>query len=110
MSRTPPNAATLEWELFGLKDHRYGGLAPFFIDWFDLPAPGDARRRASGRWSRCASPTPDPAPLQRLVSELGLDVAVTVANGDAELTITFDEPARCGRLLRPFAGRLHAAR
>jgi hypothetical protein len=89
MSRTPPNAAKLEWELFGLKDHRYGGLAPFFIDWFDCPHPA-VTSPSVGPLISVRLAFADAAPLQRLVSELGLDAAVTVATGDAELAMTFD--------------------
>ncbi len=75
-----------------MKDHRYGGLAPFFIDWFALPAPGNhvAERRSVGlgapRAARSGAAADDD------VANSELDVAVTVANGDAELAISFDSP------------------
>ncbi len=89
MSRTPPNAAKLEWELFGLKDHRYGGLAPFFIDWFASTHPAATSPNA-GRLLTVRLSAPDPAPLLTMMSALGLADAVTVLKGDAELAIAFD--------------------
>ena len=89
MSRTPPNAAKLEWELFGLRDHRYGGLAPFFIDWFECPHPAETSPSVGALLSVRLS-LAEPTPLQTMMSQLGLDDAVTVAEGDAELAIAFD--------------------
>jgi len=89
MSRTPPNAARLEWELFGLKDHRYGGLAPFFIDWFACPHPATTSPSVGALISvRLA--LPDAAPLQTMMAALDLDDAVSVAKGETELAIAFD--------------------
>ncbi len=89
MSRTPPNAAKLEWELFGLKDHRYGGLAPFFIDWFACPHPATTSPSV-GPMTSVRLALPDPAPLRTMMSALGLDDAVSVTKGEAELAIAFD--------------------
>ena len=44
------------------------------------------------------------------MSELGLDAAVTVATGDAELAIAFDSRRGVVELHGPNAGRVHAAR
>lgn len=89
MSRTPPNAARLEWELFGLKDHRYGGLAPFFIDWFACPHPATTSPSVGALTSVRLS-LPDPAALQTMMCALELDDAVEVTNGETELAIAFD--------------------
>ncbi len=89
MSRTPPNAAKLEWELFGLKDHRYGGLAPFFIDWFACPHPATTSPSV-GPMTSVRLALPDPEPLRTMMSALGLDDAVSVTKGEAELAIAFD--------------------
>lgn len=89
MSRTPPNAAKLEWELFGLKDHRYGGLAPFFIDWFVCPHPATTSPSV-GPLTAVRLALPDPAPLQTMMSALGLHDTVSVTSGEAELAIAFD--------------------
>ena len=63
--------------------------SPFFIDWFDCPHPASTSPGV-GPLVSVRLAYANAAPLQGLVSELGLDAAVTVANGDAELTITFD--------------------
>ena len=89
MSRTPSNAAKLEWELFGLKDHRYGGLAPFFIDWFASAHPATTSPGV-GRLLSMRLRVPDQAPLQTMMSALGLADAVSIATGEAELAIAFD--------------------
>lgn len=89
MSRTPPNAATLEWELFGLPGHRHGGLVPFFIDWFACPHPAQTSPSV-GALLTVRIALPDPVPLQTLMAELGIDHSVGVAVGEPELTIAFD--------------------
>ena len=109
MSRTPPNAAKLEWELFGLKDHRYGGLAPFFIDWFACPHPATTSPSV-GPLTSVRLSLPDPAPLQTMMSALALDDAVSVTNGEAELAIAFDSSRGVVRYIGRSPGRVHAAR
>ncbi len=89
MSRTPPNAAKLEWELFGLRDHRYGGLAPFFIDWFECPHPAESSPSV-GALLTVGLSLAEPTPLRMMMSELGIGDAVKVTEGDAELAIAFD--------------------
>ncbi|HEY6598136.1 MAG TPA: VOC family protein [Pseudomonadales bacterium] len=84
MSRTPPNGARLDWELFGLRDHPYGGLAPFFIDWFDSPHPATTSPRV-GALTQLRIAAPEPARLRELMTELGIDVAVDAAAANLEL-------------------------
>ncbi len=84
MSRTPPNGARLDWELFGLRDHPYGGLAPFFIDWFDSPHPATTSPRV-GALTQLRIAAPEPARLRELMTELGIDVVVDAAAANLEL-------------------------
>ncbi len=84
MSRTPPNGVRLEWELFGLRDHSYGGLAPFFIDWLESPHPATTSPRV-GPLVQLRIAALEPAPLRELIAELGVDVAVDAAAAGIEL-------------------------
>jgi len=89
MHRTPPGGARLDWELFGVHEHRYGGLAPFFIDWLNCPRPAMTSPRV-GRIVSVRLTSPEPAQLRTLVGELG--IAVEVAGGAANIELTFDSP------------------
>jgi Glyoxalase-like domain len=89
MSRTPPGGARLEWELFGVHRHRFGGLAPFFIDWLNSPRPPSSSPRVGAlRSVRLA--TEDPLALRNLVALLGVDVEVVA--GPPSLAIAFASP------------------
>jgi catechol 2,3-dioxygenase-like lactoylglutathione lyase family enzyme len=89
MNRTPPDGVRLDWELFGVRDHRYGGLVPFFIDWLGSPHPATTSPRV-GAIARVRLTAPEPAPLQALIGELGL--SVTVAAGEPALALAFASP------------------
>ena len=89
MTRTPPDGARLEWELFGLRDHPHGGVVPFFIDWLKCPHPAAASPRV-GQVSRLSLTLPDPERLLALVQEFGIDVAVNA--GDSRIALTFASP------------------
>jgi hypothetical protein len=89
MSRTPPGGARLAWELFGLHRHRYGGLAPFFIDWLNAPHPATTSPRV-GPLVTVRLTLPEPAPLQALISEFGIDVEV--AAGHPAIALKFASP------------------
>ena len=84
MSRTPPNGVRLEWELFGLRDHGFGGLAPFFIDWLNSPHPATTSPRV-GPLVQLRIAAPEPAPLRELIAELGVDVTVETSEPSIEL-------------------------
>ena len=89
MSRTPPTGARLEWELMGLRDHRHGGLAPFFIDWLNSPHPATTSPRV-GALVHLQLQSREPAALRALMAELGIDVAVTA--GDSHIELKFASP------------------
>jgi hypothetical protein len=89
MHRTPPGGARLDWELFGLHQHRFGGLAPFFIDWLDCPRPATTSPRV-GKIASVRLTSPEATQLRTLVHELGL--AVEVADGAARIALTFESP------------------
>jgi len=89
MSRTPPGGSRLEWELFGVHRHRFGGLAPFFIDWMNSPRPPSTSPRV-GALRRVALTTDDPVAIRNVVALLGVDVEV--AAGAPSLAIAFASP------------------
>lgn len=89
MTRTPPNGAKLEWELFGMSGHSLGGLVPFFIDWLNCPHPAATSPRV-GRVSSLSLTLPQPEQLQALVQSLGIDVAV--GSGASGIALTFSSP------------------
>jgi hypothetical protein len=89
MSRTPPGGARLDWELFGVHRHRFGGLAPFFIDWLNSPRPPSTSPRV-GALQSVQLAAEDPVPLRDLVALLGVDIEVNA--GAPRLAITFASP------------------
>jgi hypothetical protein len=89
MSRTPPGGARLDWELFGVIRHRFGGLAPFFIDWLNSPRPPSTSPRVGALTSVRLS-ADDPGALRNLTELLGVDVEVVA--GSPSLAIAFASP------------------
>ena len=89
MSRTPPGGPRLEWELFGVHRHPFGGLAPFFIDWLKSPRPPSTSPRV-GALKNVKLSADDPVAIRNLVALLG--VAVEVAAGAPSLAIAFASP------------------
>ena len=89
MHRTPPGGARLDWELFGVHTHRYGGLAPFFIDWLDCPHPATTSPRV-GPIVTIQITSPEPTQLHALIEELG--IGVEVLTGTPCLALTFASP------------------
>jgi hypothetical protein len=89
MSRTPPGGARLDWELFGVHRHSFGGLAPFFIDWLNSPRPPSTSPRV-GILRSVRLTADDPVAIRNLVALLGVDVEVSA--GPPSLAITFASP------------------
>jgi hypothetical protein len=77
-TRTPPNGATLEWDLCGLAGHEYGGIVPFFIDWLGSPHPAVSAPRV-GRLLSVAFAAPEPEPVQTLLRTFGIAARMTRA-------------------------------
>jgi hypothetical protein len=106
--RTLPDGRPLSWSLYGVRDHGFGALAPFFIDWnrSDHPA-GTAPR--GGRLLRVEAATPDPAGLRRLYEALGVAIpvrradqpslAVTIASSKGERTLHTLQPCPRGYVI-----------
>jgi len=89
MQRTPPDGVQLNWALFGVHRHRYGGLAPFFIDWMNSPHPAVTSPRV-GPIVNVGLASPEPSQLRALMTELG--IAIEVRPGEPRLTLAFTSP------------------
>lgn len=98
--RHKPDGSRLSWTCFGLRDHDYGALVPFFIDWRDSDHPARAAP-AGARLVRFEVFTPEPRGLQRIYDALGLEFEIK-ARPEAGLAATLE--SRRGRIeLRSFS-------
>jgi hypothetical protein len=73
--RRKPDGSRLSWTCFGLQDHPFGALVPFFIDWRDSDHPARTAPRGA-HLARFEVSTPDPGGLQRLYDVLGLEIEI----------------------------------
>ena len=69
--RDLPGGGRVNWQLAGIRDHRFGALVPFFIDWAGSTHPGATAPRA-GRLGAFTVFTPDASSLRRLYEGVGL--------------------------------------
>lgn len=74
--RTKPDGSWLGWKLFGIRDHGFGALVPFFIDWGEGAHPAATAPRG-GRLARIELVSPQAAALGDLFRTLGLDLPVS---------------------------------
>jgi hypothetical protein len=70
--RALPNGGRLEWSLFGIRNHPFGALVPFFIDWGNSEHPAKTAPRA-GKVLRIEVSTTDPTGLEVLYRALGIE-------------------------------------
>ncbi|WP_196503546.1 VOC family protein [Aestuariivirga litoralis] len=97
--RTLPNGNWLGWTCFGINDHGFGALVPFFIDWQDSEHPAKTAPRG-GKLVGVEVFSPKAAELRKLFDALGLDIKVTEA---AKPGLTASIESRFGtQLLRMF--------
>jgi len=73
--RTKPDGAWLGWRLLGIRDHGFGALVPFFIDWGDGAHPASTAPRGGGL-ARLELISPRAAVLRDLFRALELDFAI----------------------------------
>ena len=71
--RTMPDGRWLGWRLAGIRNHPFGALVPFFIDWTDSSHPA-ANAPRGGRLAAFEIRTPEAAALKRLFTAIGLDL------------------------------------
>ncbi|HKF62277.1 MAG TPA: VOC family protein [Dongiaceae bacterium] len=73
--RAKPDGTWLGWRLLGIRDHGFGALVPFFIDWGDGAHPASTAPRG-GRLASLELISPRAAALRDLFKVLELDFAI----------------------------------
>ena len=73
--RTLPNGQLLGWQCFGIHNHGFGALVPFFIDWLETEHPAKTAPRA-GRLEEIEVFSPHAVKLRDLYRSLGIDIQV----------------------------------
>jgi hypothetical protein len=76
--RRLPNGDWLGWTLFGIRNHAFGALVPFFIDWMDSAHPARAAPRG-GSLVKLEARSPEPGKLGEIYRVLGLEIPVARA-------------------------------
>jgi len=76
--RTLPDGRWLGWRLAGIRNHPFGALVPFFIDWTDSSHPA-ANAPRGGRLAAFKIRTPEAAALNRLFAAIDLNLAAEEA-------------------------------
>ena len=75
--RRLPNGNWLGWRCAGFRNHGFGALVPFFIDWTDCAHPASSAPRG-GRFGKIEFFSPQAARLSDLFQTLGLELPVTM--------------------------------
>lgn len=97
--RTRPDGISVRWKLFGIRDHGFGALVPFFIDWLDSEHPArSAPRGGSMKKLEVYSPRADQ--LQNIYGVLGIEITVVPAR-EPGLFVTVE--SRAGENLLPMS-------
>ncbi|MFO1091368.1 MAG: VOC family protein [Hyphomicrobiales bacterium] len=106
--RTLPDGRWLGWSLFGLRDHGFGALVPFFIDWTGSEHPAKGAPRG-GRLISAEARTPDVRGLRAVYAALGIAIpvvhaarpslAVTIENSKGRCVLETVEPLRRGYVI-----------
>jgi Glyoxalase-like domain len=73
--RRLPNGNWLGWKCVGLRNHGFGALVPFFIDWTDCAHPASSAPRG-GAFRKVELFSPQAAKLSGLFQNLGLELSV----------------------------------
>ncbi len=106
--RTLPNGQWLGWTCFGIRDHGFGSLVPFFIDWLDSEHPAKTAPRG-GSLAGVEAFHPQAEKLRAIYNSLGLDIpvkdaakpglAATVESGRGKHVLRMFEPVPLGYLI-----------
>ena len=89
--RALPNGQWLGWTCFGLRDHGFGSLVPFFIDWLDSEHPAKSAPRGGGL-AGVEAFHPQAEQLRAIYSSLGLNIPVREATAPG-----FSATIECGK-------------
>ncbi len=73
--RTLPNGNWLGWKCFGIHNHEFGALVPFFIDWMDSEHPAKTAPRG-GHLQSIEVYSPQTRKLRGLYQVLGIGIPV----------------------------------
>jgi Glyoxalase-like domain len=84
--RTLPNGNWLGWTCFGIHNHEFGAMVPFFIDWMESEHPAKTAPRG-GRLHAIEAFSPQAQKLRDLYQVLGIDVPVLEAQASG-LSVT----------------------
>ncbi len=76
--RVKPDGTWLGWTCFGIRNHGFGSLVPFFIDWMESEHPA-VTAPSGGRLASFEVRTPEAEALRRIFDVLGLDITVAEA-------------------------------
>ncbi len=76
--RALPDGRWLGWRLAGIRNHPFGALVPFFIDWTDSSHPA-ANAPRGGRLAAFEIRTPEAVALNRLFTAIGVDLEASEA-------------------------------
>jgi hypothetical protein len=102
--RIKPDGSKLNWTCLGIRNHGFGALVPFFIDWMNSEHPAVSAPQG-GILADFEVHTPRPRQLNEIFRNLGLDIKVTqgptagfaavLESGKGPLTLaSFDPPPR----------------
>ncbi len=86
--RVKPDGKWLGWTCWGLRDHGFGSLIPFFIDWMDSEHPA-VGAPSGGQLRSLIVSTPRAQELRGIFGVLGLDIDVREA-GRAGILATLE--------------------
>ena len=73
--RVKPDGKRLDWVCWGLRNHAFGSLIPFFIDWRDSEHPARSAPRG-GKLAGFEVHTPKAETLRGIFTVLGIDIPV----------------------------------
>lgn len=90
MSRKTPQGNLLQWRIMRMRDDRWPGRLPFFIDWGDTPHPGTTTP-GGARLTDLYVLDVDPRPLRTLFEAIGCAIPVH-AGATFGLVATYDTP------------------
>lgn len=106
--RALPDGRRLRWTCFGLHDHPFGALVPFFIDWMESEHPAKTSA-PGGRLKSIEVASPDAGKLRELYRLLGLEIGVadaaspalraTIASGKGEHALRMFDPVPRGYVI-----------
>jgi hypothetical protein len=103
--RVRPDGTRLSWTCWGLHDHRFGSLIPFFIDWMDSEHPAKGAPKG-GRLAGFEIHSPDAADLRRILWALGLEMAIVESAAPRVVAVIESGKGRVVAVIESGKGRI----